>query len=396
VTVTNLAAEPATASSRGLRLDSIDILRGWVIIVMALDHVRDFWSVHHGDPLDLAHTTPALFLTRWITHFCAPTFVLLAGLSASLQLKQGKTTGQLSAFLATRGLWLILLDVLVVSPSWAFEFGDLNLQVLWAIGWSMVTLSAMLWLPRRIVLAAGLLIVGSHDLMDGIKPEAFGAYAPFWLFLHVTGGPVTLPAGVSAYFLYPVVPWIGLMWVGYGLGEVFDLEESRRRRVLLSLGLSALAAFLALRWSNLYGDPVGWGLQPTPLNTVFSFIRVSKYPPSLLYVLMTVGAALILLSLFEHMRGRLARAALIFGRTPTFFYLLHVPVIHAASLAAGLAMGFPLTDFIGYPDEHQTHWGFGLPVVYLVWAIVVAVFYWPCREWGALKRRRRDAWLSYF
>jgi len=394
VAITKSALESATASSRGLRLESIDILRGLVIAVMALDHVRDFWSAYHGDPLDLAHTTPALFLTRWITHFCAPAFVLLAGISASLQLKQGKTTGQLSTFLATRGLWLILLDVLVISPSWAFVFGELNLQVLWAIGWSMLALSAMVWLPRRAVLAAGVLIVAGHNLLDGIKPGDFGPYAPVWLFLHVTGGPVTLAPGLSAFFLYPIVPWIGLMWVASGLGQVFELEASRRRRALMILGLSALAAFVALRLSNLYGDPVAWRLQSTPLNTVFSFIAVNKYPPSLLYVLMTVGASLIALSVFEHLRGPIARAALTFGRTPTFFYLLHVPLIHGASLAVGLAMGFPLKDFVGFSDD-PTRWGFGLPVVYLVWALVLAVLYWPCREWGALKRRRKDAWLSY-
>jgi uncharacterized membrane protein len=388
------AQEPATASSRGLRLESIDILRGLVIALMALDHVRDFWSAYPGDPLDLAHTTPALFLTRWITHICAPTFVLLAGVSASLQLRQGKTVSQLSAFLATRGLWLIVLEMLVVSPSWAFHLGRLNLQVFWAIGWSMLALSAVVWLPRRCVLAAGVLIVAGHDLLDAIKPGDFGAYAPVWLFLHVSGGPVTLAPHVTVFFLYPVLPWIGLIFVGYGLGEVFELEAPRRRRVLMIIGLSTIAAFLALRLSNLYGDPVPWRPQPTLLNTVFSVIAVNKYPPSLLFVLMTVGPALVALSLFEPLRGPLVRVALTFGRTPTFFYLLHLPLIHAASRAVGVAMGFPLRGSARL-SEGAVPWGFDLPVVYLVWALVLVALYWPCRAWGDLKRRRKDAWLSY-
>jgi uncharacterized membrane protein len=394
VAVAKSASEPATASSRGLRLDAIDILRGLIIILMALDHVRDFWSAYQGDPLDLAHTTPAMFLTRWITHICAPTFVLLAGTSASLQLRQGKTTRQLSVFLATRGLWLMLLDVLVVSPSWAFHLGQLNLQVLWAIGWSMLALSAVLWLPRRAVLAAGLVIVAGHNLLDGIKPEAFGAYAPLWLFLHVSGGPVAVAPHVSVYFLYPIIPWVGLMWLGYGLGEVFELEAQRRRRVLMIIGLAAIAAFLALRLLNVYGDPVPWRVQPTALNTVFSFANVNKYPPSLLFALMTLGPALAALSLFEHLKGPFARIAMTFGRTPTFFYLLHVPLIHAAARVTRLAMGFPLKGWVR-SAHGAAPWGVSLPVVYLVWALVLLASYWPCRAWGALKRRRKDVWLSY-
>ena len=388
---------PATASSRGLRLDSIDMLRGAAIALMALDHVRDFWSDYPADPLNLAHTTPALFLTRWITHFCAPSFVLLAGISASLQRRQGKTTGRLSIFLATRGLWLILLDVLVVSPSWAFRFGQLNLQVLWAIGWSMLALSALVWLPRRVVLAVGLLIVAGHNLLDGLKPEAFGAFAPVWLFLHATGGPVTLAPGVSAVFLYPVLPWMGLMAVGYAVGELFELETSSRRRMLLTLGLSAVAVFAILRLSNLYGDPGAWRLQSTPLNTVFSFAAVNKYPPSLLFVLMTVGAALILLSVLEQARGPIARAALTFGRVPTFFYLLHVPLIHAAASGMRVATGLAAKSVNGVSTVFRSPhpWGFGLPVVFVVWGLVLAALYGPCLYWGALKRRREDVWLSY-
>lgn len=390
-------AEPvSTASARGLRIPSIDMLRGLVIVLMALDHVRDFWSRSHGDPLDLGHPDLALFFTRWVTNFCAPTFVLLAGVSAYLQTTQGKTTRQLAMFLATRGLWLIALDLLVVSPSWAFRFGELNLQVLWAIGWGMLTLAALAWAPRRAVLGLGVAIMVGHNLLDPIKPAAMGALAPVWMFLHVAGGPFSVAPGVTALVLYPVMPWIGLICIGFGLGFLFEMEQVRRRRLLLMLGLALSAAFVVVRILNVYGDPHPWRVELTPLRTFLGYLKVEKYPPSLLYGLATGGPALMLLAFLEQPMGLFGRVAQTYGRVPTFFYLIHVPIIHGLALATGLAMGASMQNFVGlFGPDVASPWGVDLGGVYLIWVAIVAGLYLPCLWWGDLKRRHSAWWLSY-
>src|SRR5262249_37637797 len=258
---------------------------------MALDHVRDFLNLEamQFDPLDLSRTYPALFLTRFITHVCAPTFVLLAGVSAYLHGKKLSERRALGTFLLTRGAWLILLDALVISPVWLVEFGPVCLRTLSAIGFSMIALAALVWLPPWAILAAGGLIVVSHNLLDWLHAQAFGAWAPLWTMLHEPG---TLPFGLRGAVYYPVLPWIGIMALGYGMGEVFLGPSGLRRRQLTLLGLAAIALFLLLRGTNFYGDPRPWSVQASGVTTALSMLKVTKYPPSLLYALVTLGPAL--------------------------------------------------------------------------------------------------------
>jgi uncharacterized membrane protein len=294
---------PAAA---GARLPGIDRMRGLVIVLMALDHVRDFFNVDalYFDPTDLTRTYPALFLTRFVTHYCAPTFVLLAGVSAFLHGTKLGDRGALARFLLTRGVWLILIDAIVVSPVWELEFGRIHLGTLWAIGFSMIALAGLVFLPLRAVLLAGALILLSHNLLDPLHAAMFGNWASLWRILHEPGAlPFGLPGGVS----YPVLPWIGIMALGYGLGPVFLEPATQRARQLTLLGLASLALFLLLRGSNLYGDPRLWSVQRDTVMTVLSVLNVTKYPPSLLYALVTLGPALLLLPAME--RASLARCS---------------------------------------------------------------------------------------
>jgi len=373
------------------RVASIDILRGLVMVLMALDHVRDFFTDVRFDPLDLSQTTAALFLTRWITHFCAPTFVLLAGVSAYLT-GRSCTRAELSRFLWTRGLWLVVLEVTLMSLVWTFNVRydhGLFLQVIWAIGVSMIALAALVHLPMPQIAAFSLLIIGGHNLLDGIEPQSFGAWAPLWSLLHVQE---PIPYGFVAY---PLIPWIAVMSLGYCIGSLFDLERERRRQWFVYLGAGSLTLFVLLRATNVYGDPVDWTLQSTTVRTLLSFVDVHKYPPSLQYVLLTLGAALLSLAALESVRGKFAEVLRTFGRVPLFFYVLHVALAHLAAGIVGLATGFGTAllsgDFMQVPQQ----WGFGLPVVYLAWLLVIATLYPACRWFAAVKRRRDDWWLSY-
>jgi uncharacterized membrane protein len=373
------------------RVASIDILRGLVMVLMALDHVRDFFTDVRFDPLDLSQTSAALFLTRWITHFCAPTFVLLAGVSAYLT-GRSCTRAELSRFLWTRGLWLVVLEVTLMSLVWTFNVRydhGLFLQVIWAIGVSMLVLAALVHLPMAQIAAFSLVIICGHNLLDGIDPQSFGAWAPLWALLHVQQ---PIPFGFVAY---PLIPWIAVMSLGYCIGSLFDLEHERRRQWFVYLGAGSLTLFVLLRATNVYGDPADWTLQSTTLRTLLSFVDVHKYPPSLQYVLLTLGAALLSLAALESVRGKFAEVLRTFGRVPLFFYVLHVALAHLAAGIVGLATGFGTAllsgDFMQLPQQ----WGFGLPVVYLAWLLVVATLYPACRWFAAVKRRRDDWWLSY-
>jgi len=380
-----LAAAPAARQ----RIDSLDLLRGAVMVLMALDHVRDFFSNVRYDPLDLAQTSAALFATRWITHFCAPVFIFLAGTSA-YRVALRSTPAELSRFLWTRGAWLIVLEVTVVSFAWTFTppwAAVVYLQVIWAIGWCMVILAALVRLPVRAVVAIGLLLIVGHNALDGVAPESFGALAPLWSILHVSG---PLPG----YFVaYPLVPWVGVMAAGYGFGALYDLDTERRRRILVRLGLALIALFFVLRLPNLYGDPYPWEAQASPLFTVLAIFNVHKYPPSLLYLCITLGPSLLVLAAAEGWRGRLAGAMTTIGRVPLFFYVAHLYLAHFAAsvIARGLDFGTALLS--GHPEDLAR--GFGLPVVYLAWLAVVVALYPACRWFAGVKARRRDWWLSY-
>jgi uncharacterized membrane protein len=373
------------------RLHSIDILRGLVIVLMALDHVRDYFTSVRFDPLDLTQTNAALFMTRWITHFCAPIFIFLAGVSAQL-VSRRCTPSQLSRFLFTRGVWLVVLEFTVVNFVLNFnldyELGVL-MQVIWAIGASMIVLSALVRLPVRAVGAIGAVMIAGHNLLDGILPQQFGAWAPLWNVLHVQG---FTPFGLLHY---PLVPWVGVMALGYALGTVYDLEAARRKRLLVMLGSGAVAAFVLLRLLNGYGDPQPWSVQESFGYTVLSFLDVEKYPPSLMYVLMTIGPALLLLAAFESARGRFADVLEIFGRVPLFFYVLHFFLAHLSAGLIAMAMGFGTTVLTGFFISFPPGWGVSLPWVYVAWILVVATLYPACRWFAALKRHRKDWWLSY-
>lgn len=378
------------------RLDSIDLLRGLVIALMVLDHVRDFFHVNAFvfDPLDPAQTTFAVYATRWITHLCAPTFVFLSGVSIYLQRAHGKDVRTVSRLLFTRGLWLVVLEFTLVS--FGFNFGFiLFAQVIYAIGVGMMLLGLLIRLPDKAVLGLGALIVVGHNALAPIDAAMFGAAGPLWLFAFEPG---LIPGGLG-FVAYPIVPWFGIMCLGYGLGPVFLRPEQQRRRALLQLGAAAIALFVVLRAINIYGDQFPWREYETVGRTVLSFFNVSKYPPSLLYALVTLGVSLLLMPLLERVRGIVARALLAFGRTPLFTYLLHVYIVHGSALLIGVAMGIPaayFTNFLADPMRLvNAHWGFNLAIVYVIWLLTLVVLY-PLSRWFAeVKRRRRDAWLSY-
>jgi uncharacterized membrane protein len=388
--VTSVAHVSSTAHAF-TRVASIDILRGLVMVLMALDHVRDFFTNAHFDPLDLSQTTAPLFLTRWTTHFCAPTFVLLAGVSAYLT-GRNCSRAELSRFLLTRGLWLVVLEVTLMSLVWTFNVRydhGLFLQVIWAIGVSMIVLAALVHLPVGEIAAYSLLIIFGHNLLDGIDPQTFGSWAPLWSLLHVSE-PIP-----HAFVAYPLVPWIAVMSLGYCLGSLFELERERRKQSFVYLGAASLTLFVLLRTTNVYGDPADWSVQSSMVRTLLSFVDVQKYPPSLQYLLVTLGAAFLLLAALDSARGKFSEVLRTFGRVPLFFYVLHIALAHLAAGVIALAMGHGTAllsdDFMQVPQQ----WGFALPVVYLAWVLVVVTLYPACRWFAAVKRRRDDWWLSY-
>lgn len=391
--------EPARAEGRAPRLDGVDLLRGSVMVLMALDHVRDFFS----DPFafsatDLTKTNAALFMTRWITHFCAPVFVLLAGTAAYLQGTRGQEPGALARRLFIRGLWLVLLDLTVVRILWTFEptYRMTWAGVIWAIGWGMIVLAGLVRarVPPLAAGAAGAAMIAAHNLFDGISPEHFGSMSWLWIAAHAPR-PVTIAPGHVVFFLYSLVPWIGVLLAGYGFGAVLGGDPSARRRRLIALGAALTAAFVALRAANVYGDPGPWAAQKSALFTVFSFVNCAKYPPSLLFLLMTLGPAILLLGWLEGRDLARARPLVVFGRVPLFYYLLHLLVIHLAACAAQYVRYGQVFPEYGPDADLPAGYGFGLPVIHAVWLAVVALLYPACRWFAAVKRRRREAWLTY-
>jgi len=393
-------ADPEARDQPRQRLDSVDLLRGVVMVVMALDHVRDFFtrSAHLFDPADLARTTAPLFFTRWVTHFCAPTFVFLAGASAFLYgSRPGRSRPELARFLLSRGLWLVVIELTVVRLAWQFnlDYRFFALQVIWAIGWSMVALAALVWLPIRLVGVFGLLMIATHNLLDGFGASPLragpGEFADaslgdwIWSILHVQNPPV----------MYPLVPWIGVMAAGYAFAPVLRHEPAKRRRELLLVGAALVAGFILLRALNLYGDSQPWSVQRSGLFTVLSFLNTTKYPPSLLYLLMTLGPALLSLVLFERVRGSVAQFFTVYGRVPFLFYVAHLYLIHALVLVVAGLRGDDVQAYLTLWRFMPDSWGYGLGVTYLIWVFVVISLYPLCRWFAGVKARRREAWLSY-
>ncbi len=396
------------------RIFSIDLLRGIVMMIMLLDHTRDF--VHAGamqfDPTDLSKTNVALFFTRWITHFCAPIFVFLAGTSIFLQKQYGKSTSELSRFLLTRGLWLVFLEftvirfVVVFNLDYYSAFG--MAQVIWAIGMSMIVMAALVYFPTKFVGVMGIMMIVLHNLLDRfqIPPNiAFAGETPpdvwqaIWIILHQQG-VVPIPGTSGAFVAYPLIPWIGVMAAGYAFGTLYGMERERRRKWLFILGGAATLLFIVIRLTNIYGDPAPWSAQDTPAFTFLSFINTTKYPPSLLYLLMTLGPAMIVLGLTDKIDGKAVwqRIGITFGRVPMFFYILQWFWAHLSGIVLSLLTGKDIGYFFGSPISGQPppeDAGFPLWVVYAAWISGLIILYPLCAWWGKVKRKNKHWALSY-
>jgi uncharacterized membrane protein len=419
------SSQPEQLKPKHTRIDSIDLLRGIVMVIMMLDHTRDF--VHRDvlqgfDPTDLTRTNVALFFTRWITHFCAPVFVFLSGTGTYLQLIRGKSKRDLSRYLITRGLWLILLEFTVVRIS---VFLNVNyeflgvMQVIWVIGVSMILLAALIHLPLRVVAGFGIGMIALHNLLDRYKVQGGwqgpsspvpSYWAKLYFILHqpFEAFPVVGFPSPVVFVIYPLIPWVGVMAAGYAFGALYQWDAQRRRRILLIMGSVATALFVILRASKLYGDPSPWSSQSSAVFTVLSFLNTAKYPPSLLFLLMTLGPAMFALAWFESnsdssgrsqsLGGKIRNAFITFGRVPLFFYLLQWPTAHFIAVLVHLAAGKPIGWMFGSQvgsSAPPPGSGFNLAVVYGCWIVGVILLYPLCKWFAGVKQRRRDWWLSY-
>jgi uncharacterized membrane protein len=387
-------ATPRLAASR--RVEAVDALRGLVMVLMVLDHTRDYFGDAALDPTDLSRSTPALFLTRWVTHFCAPAFAFLAGVGAALAGSRGRSRGDLARFLATRGVWLIALDLTVVRLGLFFDAlsAPFLLTVLWSIGASFVALAGLVFFPGRAVGALGVLLVATHGLLVGPLQGSAPATATL-----LRPGPLPMPGGVAVIVGYPPLPWFGIVAAGYGFGEVLRLEPARRRRALWATGLAMTAAFVALRAWGANGEPRPWTRGATPLLTALAFLNCTKQPPSPLFVLMTLGPAIAALGLLDVAgpRSPIGRVLVTLGRVPLFYYLLSWFVIHGLAALTAWGRGFD----VGWQfspavlDRPPEGWPLPLPGIYAAWAVVLAALYPPCRWFAAVKARHPGGWLSY-
>ena len=383
------------------RLESVDLLRGVIVVIMALDHTRDFFGAIGADPTDLTTASAALFLTRWVTHICAPVFFLLTGTGAWFSGRRRSPAG-LSRHLLIRGLWLVLLEFTVVRLALQFnvDYRVTILTVLWALGWSMVVLAVVSRLPLPVIVAFGAALVLGHDLLDGIPASSFGAAAPVWSFLHAPGILWSDPRHI-VIVAYPLLPWIGVTALGYALGALFDRPAEARARILARAGIAMLLAFLALRLVDGYGDPRPWRYFESTGRTWLSFLNVTKYPPSLLFLLMTLGVAVLLLAWFQRGTPAFLRPALPYGKTPLFFFLGHFFLIHTLAVVAslirfGTAAGmFQSPSLDRFPVTAPPGWDLGLPFVYLMWATVVVAMYPLCRWYAGVRGSGKYPLLSY-
>lgn len=397
---------PASAYSvhpeKSYRIDAIDLLRGMVMIIMALDHTRDSFhaAAFTGDPLDVHTTTPLLFFTRWVTHFCAPVFVFLSGTSVYFQgLRKSKPA--LSAFIIKRGLWLIVADVLIMTFALSLDihYSIFILEVIWAIGISMVLLGFALWLPFNLILATGIAIVAGHNALDFYEAGHTGPYAIWYSFLHVPGVYPLWTGHVLGIF-YPFLPWTGVMLMGYCFGKVYQQHTEKRNKIAAYTGMALLVIFILLRSGNTYGDSIHWSPQKNALLTFFSFINTQKYPPSLLYLCVTLGPALIVLGLAGNVRNRLTKIIMVYGRVPFLYFVLHFYLLRVIMVLLFLSRGHTwkegaagapsfLFKFI-IPGE-----GYSLGIVYLIWISVVIALYPVCKWFSEYKKQHRNWWLSY-
>ena len=396
-----------SAEATQKRIDSIDVLRGIVMVIMAIDHVRDF--LHQGayldDPLNISTTTPVLFFTRWITHLCAPTFVFLSGLSIYLQSTR-KSSSELSSFLIKRGLWLIFVEFGLITLGMTFNpfYSLLIMQVIWAIGISMIILGFLSRLPYKILLAIGLFIVLGHNALDFLEAEP-GFKAGFWWDLFHHGSFAIYPIAKDHFIaiMYPFVPWTGLMILGYCFGIFFTSKftSEHRQKILLRFGLSLIGFFILLRGINLYGDPNPWTPQNTMFHTFLSFIKVHKYPPSLAYMSVMIGFAILALSFLETIQNKITKAFRVFGRTAFFYYILHFYLVHTICMILYFSRGHSLVEAINslqtFPFLFSIKGeGYSLGFVYLIWMLIISGLYPLCKWYDSYKTAHKEKWwLSY-
>lgn len=395
----SLTLPPAVPTSRAAtpRVQAIDVVRGLAMVIMALDHIRDFWNPTTVRPEDVAHASVFLFFTRWITHFCAPTFVFLAGTSVFLYQQKQASRGAVSRFLLTRGLWLVVLEVVVMN--FIMEWGTYNLLlllVIWAVGWSMVLLAGLIWLPRWLVAAFALLVIFGHNALPTIQPVTAANLIPALLY----NSPFlfSLTSRLPVLVAYAILPWAAVMAAGYCVGPWFLAPLPTRKRWLRLAGVGALLLFVALRYHNGYGDPSPWVGQPRgPLYSILSVLNVTKQPPSLLFLSLTLGVALLVLSVAEELPARLRGWLSVFGKVPLFYYVLHFALISAGTFVwTWLAFGKPFNLAFAPPGVAQpAAYQPSLLRAYAVWVAVVLLLYWPCRWYQGYKQRHTHWWLSY-
>jgi uncharacterized membrane protein len=398
----------SVVAAPGTRLVSVDILRGLVMVIMALDHTRDFMTGLRFPPEDLAHTYGALFFTRFITHYCAPVFAFLAGTGAFLSSTRGKSTQQISRFLVTRGLWLVLLELTIVDFGWGFVPWAQG-GVIWILGWSMVVMALIVRLPLRWIAVLGPGMIATHNLLDRINPASFGRLYWLWMMLH-TPGRIPITSHFAFTDRYALIPWVGVMATGFAFGRV--LQRPDRRRWILTLGISATLLFFVLRGLNLYGNGVAglpfgyprsagpWSVQSSLALTVISFFNVLKYPPSLDYLLITLGPALIVLGLIDGATGErgVGRILVVYGRVPLFYYVLHIYLLNTMARVVALASHQPVWHGTVIADfaQRPLGYGHGLPFVWAMWILAVAILYLPCNWFMQFRSRHREwTWLSY-
>ena len=386
------------------RIHSIDILRGAIMLIMALDHTRDFFHIHGADqePTDLATTTPLLFFTRWITHFCAPIFLFLSGMSAFLAGQKRSSREQMS-FLAKRGLWLIIVEVVVITFGISFNpfYNVIILQVIWAIGWSMIILALLVRTSMAVIVVAGCLLVFGHNLLDYVSLPKEGVL-PVFLNVIINSPRVLFPIGTNRfiYDLYAILPWTGAMLLGYAFGTLYrpSFDALRRRKILFASGAFSIMLFVTIRYINKYGDPAPWSVQKDSVFTFLSFLNTTKYPPSLQYLLMTIGPGLMVLSALENARNKIASVLMVYGKVPFFFYIIHFYLIHLLCVIFFFASGYGAKDIVD-PNLpflfRPMHFGFDLWVVYAVWLFVIIILYRPCKWFNNYKATHKQWWLSY-
>jgi uncharacterized membrane protein len=394
-------ARPLAQTPGKTRIASIDLLRGLVMLIMAIDHLRDMLHLGHPNPTDLHTTTPVLFFTRWVTHFCAPTFVFLSGISAFLAGRR-RSKDELAGFLIKRGFWLIFVEVAIISLITSADplYHLIVLQVIWAIGASMILLGLLVWAKAgpKTIGAIGLAIFFGHNVIDVLHNQTINTNPAWRMLISASGFSIvdTITPGHFLNIAYALLPWTGVMLVGYALGPLYTEDAAKRKQRLITIGLSLLAFFLLFRAFNIYGDPAPWSVQRTPMFSVISFLNVSKYPCSLLYLCMTLGVAMLILAYTEKAGNRFARILIVYGNVPFFYYVCHWFLAQSITAILFFSMGHHAdeaykSDFPFSPGN----FGLSLPGIFCVWLLLITIMYFPCRWFGNYKKTHRQWWLSY-